>query len=320
VITSDSLRSDLVKISIILIFSGMVFVNLVLAEEKTTQVQKISARIIILKINDTNITAISAEKGVVVIDTGNALPQARIAKKIIEENFPGEKIAFVINTHGDYDHTFGNQIFSDAMIIGHSMCEEWMSRTTDDEKFKMQIKSYPPLKDFISTPPNLTFTERLTLHLGNITMKLRYYGIAHTNSDILIEVPEEKLLIVGDLFFAKGLPGMNIHEGKYNPGSWDVPKWIENLNKILDGKTWNHIVSGHGDFIPQRNLALWRDYIQDLWGALQKAHQRNAILKDIKNSLSLEKRFEYLKEMGYTQDELEKFHSQTMKKFWDIMD
>ena len=134
-ITSDSLRSNLFKTSIILIFTGMVFVNLILAEEKTTQVQKISALIIILKINDTNITAISTVRGVVVIDTGYAPPQALAAKKIIEENFPGEKIAFVINTHGDYDHTFGNQIFSDAVIIGHSMCEEWMSRTIGETQF-----------------------------------------------------------------------------------------------------------------------------------------------------------------------------------------
>ena len=53
-------------------------------------------------------------------------------------------------------------------------------------------------------PPSKTFNDRMTLDLGDLTLKLYYFGRAHSGSDILIQVPEEELLLTGDLFLDIG--------------------------------------------------------------------------------------------------------------------
>ena len=61
-------------------------------------------------------------------------------------------------------------------------------------------------EDYELTVPDITFSDRLNISCGDVNIELLYYGPSHTYSDILILVPEEKLLFVGDLFFRKWLP------------------------------------------------------------------------------------------------------------------
>ncbi len=63
--------------------------------------------------------------------------------------------------------------------------------------------------NFELTYPNITFNDRMTLRFGDITVDMRYLGAAHTDGDIIIYVPEEKLPIVGDVFHYSYLPGID---------------------------------------------------------------------------------------------------------------
>ena len=107
----------------------------------------------------------------------------------------------MVNTHGHWKHTFGNQVFSDAKIIGHENCAADMR---DDAQrvprymemflrnLDLQNEGDVPLrrivddfsKNFVLTPPTSTFGDSLTLDLGDVTMELIYFGRSHTRSDI----------------------------------------------------------------------------------------------------------------------------------------
>jgi cyclase len=175
------------------------------------------------------------------------------------------------------------------------------------------------MEDFRPAFPELTFTDRMTLHLGDTTMNIRYFGIAHTNSDVLIEIAEDKVLFVGDLFFARWLPGLRKREGIFHQGPWDVPRWIESLNAVLDGKRWSAIISGHGDLIPQETLVNWRNYIRDLWNGLKDAKAEGVTLEVARRRFSLSEKFPYLEKMGYEPNELQEFHHQTIEMFWNLL-
>lgn len=56
-------------------------------------------------------------------------------------------------------------------------------------------------------PPSLTFEDRLDLHIGDRRVELHHLGIAaHTTNDVVVWLPDERVLFTGDLAFNGGTP------------------------------------------------------------------------------------------------------------------
>jgi len=231
----------------------------------------------------TMVVAIASEAGVVVVDTERSLLFTGAIRQTIEEIFPGREIAWLINTHGHADHTFGNQLFSEATIVAHENClaemqegyprmtgmapqveailPRWRTQLAELEEgseaahaLATQIAYYEQMiagtDDFELTPPEVTFTDRMNLDLGDLTLELVYYGRAHSHSDIIVYCPEEALLLVGDLFYTGGMPGYIDSERIPELG-----RWREILTDLLAREEGiAHIVTGHEESLPVPDL------------------------------------------------------------------
>jgi len=96
---------------------------------------------------------------------------------------------------------------------------------------------------FVSTPPSITFNDRMILNLGDITVKLDYFGRAHSTSDIFIHIPEEGILMTGDLFLDQRWVPLFAGQPVL-----DVDRWIEVLQRALDGDdTPSKVIPAHMD-------------------------------------------------------------------------
>lgn len=241
---------------------------------------KITDKVIVLNIeppSSNNVIAINTAKGIVVIDTEISPTLADLIKAKITEVFNNDNFRYVINTHSHGDHTWGNQVFKDAVIIGHENCISEMAGLEEDvqtemERYKNSIarmgkrldtldqesESGKRLKqridrtgfilagytnNFVPTKPNILFNNNLTLNLGDITLELSWYGNAHSKSDILVYCPEENLLITGDVFIHKMNPSY------FKTDNLDqLPRWISCLEKIKDNNgNIKYIIPGHND-------------------------------------------------------------------------
>lgn len=110
----------------------------------------------------------------------------------------------VINTHHHPDHTYGNGFLPDeTLVIGHDQCREEVLRAGLEAT---KVVTDPDYGNLVLRPPELTFPERLTLHLPEFTVELRHVGRAHTSNDVLVWLPEQRVLFAGDLAFAGGQP------------------------------------------------------------------------------------------------------------------
>jgi cyclase len=93
------------------------------------------------------------------------------------------------------------------------------------------------------TFPNVTFTDRLTLHFGGREVRVLHYDRAVTPGDAFLYLPKERILVTGDLLV--------------NPISFALScyptGWLHTLEKIdaLDAAV---IVPGHGDVLRDREL------------------------------------------------------------------
>lgn len=289
-----------------------------------------------------HVAAIETERGIVVIDTSLFPSEAAAIRKKIVEYFGRDDFAYVINTHGHFDHTDGNQVFSDVNIIGHDNCRLQMmqfARQLDGfilnrqrliEQQENRLKELDPnspdaleIKErnafnrlfldelrasFKSTPPDISFDDRLTLDMGNITFKLIFYGNAHTHSDIVILIPEEKLVFYGDVM-SKNLIQFGLDQ------NLDVERWLKVLAEI-EALGPRMVIGGHAIDLEPKDITTWHRYINELWTDIESARKAGMTLAEAKASYQLEEKISLLDFIGEPNDFLRYQHNTNINLLW----
>jgi glyoxylase-like metal-dependent hydrolase (beta-lactamase superfamily II) len=284
---------------------------------------RLSDRILVLTSNTptfNNVTAINTDRGIVVIDTTPSPADARQLRTLIEKEFGTDTIRYTINTHHHWDHFFGNQVFADSTIIAHEKAPEqmrglipesghvapWLKHDPveprqvelaglevgSEKAVQLQneidwfLETYNVLEnDFTATYPTLTFSDRLTLDMGDLTIDLYYYGAADTDNSILIHVPEEDTVISGDLYWFGG-----VFTEIEDTSALDINRWLETIDTILrDDKEVRWLIGGHKNVWPGTDLTLRRNYIERLWTSLGSAHTAGLTLDEARSENSSDK-------------------------------
>ena len=112
-------------------------------------------------------------------------------------------ITTVLNTHHHGDHTWGNSFYPQATIVGHERCREETLSTG------LGVQSFFPTADFGQidvVPAFVTFSDRLDIYVDDLKLELHYVGPAHTSNDVVVWIPERRLMFTGDIAFNGGTP------------------------------------------------------------------------------------------------------------------
>ena len=275
-------------------------------DEGQFRAQRLSDRVLVLTENsemENIVVALASKKGLVVVDTLGTREAAFEMREVIEKEFGRTDFVYVINTHHHWDHSNGNKAFSEAVLIAHERCLEVLEQarrtSSETEEWKFPDRA-------------IGFKDRMTLDLGDLTLKLVYFGRAHSGSDILIQVSEEGLILTGDLFLERGwLP---LFSGQRE---LDIPRWIDALSYVLDGEQEvKLVIPGHRDIWKPEKLDFWRDYIVWLWGGIVKADSQGLDLEAVDNLLKLDEKYSYLNEYGHSDAEIQRFHKRNIRAFW----
>jgi cyclase len=140
---------------------------------------------------------------VTLIDTAATEMRARLLRSAIASVTPLAPRT-LINTHHHGDHTYGNCVFAhEAVIIGHDDCPAEMA---DQDLLLTHLWPHVDWGDIEIVPPTVTFPERLRLYVGELQAELIHVGPAHTTNDVVVWVPEHRLLFTGDVVFNGGTP------------------------------------------------------------------------------------------------------------------
>ncbi|MFF0745870.1 MBL fold metallo-hydrolase [Streptomyces sp. NPDC004111] len=130
------------------------------------------------------------------VDTAATERRARALRTAALARCPAPPRA-VVNTHFHGDHTFGNFVFPEALTIGHAR-----TRTMSRAAGLHMAGLWPDVRwgDIEITPPQLTFEDRTTLHVGALRAELIHIGpAAHTTDDTVVWLPDQGVLFTGDL-------------------------------------------------------------------------------------------------------------------------
>ncbi len=197
--------------------------------------------------------------GVVVVD---ALGSPALARELVAaiQRITPQPIKHLIVTHYHADHIYGLQVFKDlgATITAHQAGQAYLH--SDNAALRLQA-SREELAPWIDAQTRLVAADRwindtTRFTLGGVDFVVQPAGPAHTPEDLVVMLPQQHLLIAGDLVFRGRVPFV---------GQADSGRWIEALDRLLAYRV-DTIVPGHGPVSTsaQADLQLTRDYLQHL--------------------------------------------------------
>jgi cyclase len=173
-------------------------------------------------------------------------------------------VKHLVNTHHHVDHITGNCFFEPAEIIAHERCREViMESGLRIDYVARKAEWQPGIDELRLASPTTTFEGDLTLRYGDLEMQLLYAGPAHTVGDVMVYLPQHKLLYAGDIAFYYVVPlAMQGH----------ISGWIDAIDRVwdLDVET---IVPGHGPIGTRTELTQMRGYLSRLKQEVTKRYQ-----------------------------------------------
>ena len=199
-------------------------------------------------------------------------------------------VRYVIDSHYHYDHAHGNQIFGpEVQVIGHentrkrmltNVLEQYTFLTSVDPiparvaalRARIAAETDPPQKALLErqvanslayleqvketrvTPPNVTFEHQMTLFRGGREIQILFFGRGHTDTDVVVYLPKEKIVCTGDL-----MESVISYMGDAYADEW--PATLDRL-MTLDFDT---VMPGHGVvFKGKAHIQAFQRYIRDL--------------------------------------------------------
>lgn len=316
--------------------------------------KKLSEKVLIVWVGDAMqmiaTVALATERGLVVIETSLIREHDARIRRAIEKEFGRSDFKYLINTHYHHDHTAGNQIYSEAEIIGHQNVPAGMKAELTGEglvklidKFKGMLKGreaalkklepgsrdYVFMKEFViclkmvipelssgfvPTFPTILFEKNLTLDMGDMTLELYAMGGTHTNSDIFVFIPEEGLVAVGDVSPERWIPRIR------REIAGDFSTTIENWGRIINsGREIKYINMAHSDmFLTVETFKKQYEYLHSLWQGLAEMKRQGLTLDNAKERYTIADDFPYFQDER-TQSRRDAIHINNLEVIWELV-
>lgn len=178
---------------------------------------------------------IVTEHYIVLLDTLLCPEDMAIVMQSIEDEVLGQQI-LVVNSHADWDHSWGNAYFTGAApIIAQDYCRVRMLSDEAHSELVDYQSRFPVFHNVSLIPPTITFSDRFTIHGGDLTIELMP-APGHHPDHIAAWIPELRLLLAFDAA-EKPLPFME--------DALSVPPMFATLERFLALKP-QRVLCSHG--------------------------------------------------------------------------
>ena len=206
--------------------------------------------------------------GVIVIDTKTTADSSKDVQAEIAKITP-KKVDTIILTHSDGDHVNGLAGFPTGLtIIAQENCKKEMEASAGTRGAAPQ--------DHL---PTKTVAKDETTTLDGVRVRLLHWTPAHTSGDLVVYLPDQKIVFGGDLLVTNR-PDTLIHPEKQGSPAG----WLESVNGILalDADTF---VTGHGELMTKDDVKKKLALLQGQYDKVKAMVADGKSLNDVKTAM-----------------------------------
>lgn len=225
-----------------------------------------------------NSTLIIGDKGAILVDTGFTDEiGAHLAKAVAK--LTDKPVTTIINTHHHGDHSFGNTAFPQAKVISSEMCRKLLLAGEAELIALIEGlvgRKFPNTK---AVPASQVYPRdsKTELVIDGVRMTLWIPQAAHTEGDLMIWLPDDQVLLGGDILVNRITP--NFRDAV-------VSEWIKTLAEVqsVPAKT---IVPGHGPLMTLADAAAMHRRMATLYDGIQAGYKAGLTDSEIRQKLDL---------------------------------
>lgn len=257
-----------------------------------------------------NAAIIEDGDGVMVVDTHSKPSAARVIVGMLRELTP-KPVRYVVNTHFHWDHWHGNEVYPAAypgaeivsnQITREAMVKKGLKRIQDHvrgvpaeiARLREELAAAPPARRekleadlrlaraylaevtaLKPALPTLAFEQTMKLYRRDREIHLLHLGRAHTEGDVFVYLPKEKVVVTGDAVI-----GWTPFMGDGYPEDW-----VGTLDRLAQ-LDFTHIVMGHGEVVGREWLAIFRGYVHDMVATVRREVGTGATLDEVKRRVT----------------------------------
>ena len=169
-----------------------------------------------------NIAIVVGSRATLVVDTGMGPKNGATAARVAAKLGPNNQKLFLTTTHFHPEHAAGEPGFPAGTILIRNALQQREMEKHGQEIMDRFSGSSAQNKELLAgvklRAPDVTFEQDATVDLGGVTVRLLWFGEAHTKGDELIFVEPDRTLISGDVVQNKTMPFIADDGG--TPASW----------------------------------------------------------------------------------------------------
>ena len=214
---------------------------------RSLEVEQVTDDVFVIRGMGGNVGVLRTGEGAVIVDTMTFPLQGERIRERAEE-LTGEPVAIVINTHYHSDHTHGNPAFAPGTRVVATKATLHHLKTLDADFWQGEAAE---------NLPNETIERAKQIKLGDKTIRVFYLGNGHTNGDLVAWFMEDRVVHLGDLFFHRHYPRIDVEAG----GS--AIEWGDTLDQVF-ALDFDHVIPGHGATTNEAGLRQFQAFMRQL--------------------------------------------------------
>ena len=266
-----------------------------LAQQNSGDIQtlKVQGNVYLLTGAGANIAVQIGDAGVLVVDTGVAEMGEKVVAAI--RKLSDKPIQYVLNTHGDSEHTGGNDIVRKAGLtyvganITGNLTDAGVGAQIYAQDNVLKRMSAPTgvqaPTPFGSWPTETYLSGRKQMFFNSEPIEMIHQPTAHTDGDSLVFFRRSDVVVTGDIFVTTSYPPIDLDRGGSIQGE------IEALNNVLEmaipgyqDEAGTYIIPGHGWISDRPDLLEYRDMVTIIRDRVQAAIKKGMTLEQVKSA------------------------------------